>query len=75
MSPDLNDTDRCEEIAALVDLVECGTNLLRTVNSLLKDIQTLNEISMLLLCAFCFYPFSWQTQTIWKRVVHFHAKN
>ena len=45
LSPDLNDTDQSEETAALVDLVETGANLLRTVDSLLKDVRTFNEIS------------------------------
>ncbi len=55
VSPDLNNTDQSEETAAFVGLVECGTYLLRTVDSLLKDIQKLDEISMLLLCAYCLY--------------------
>ncbi len=49
LSPDLNDTDQSEETAALVDLVESGANLLRTVDSLLKDVQRLTEIGLSML--------------------------
>ncbi len=45
LSPDLNNTDQCEETAALIDLVESGTNLLRTVDFLLLDVQRVSEIS------------------------------
>ena len=38
--------DKSEKIAALEDLVESGDNLLRTVDSLLKDIQTLGDIDI-----------------------------
>ncbi len=41
----LNGTDQSEETAALVDLVENGANLLRTVVSLLRDINTLNAVN------------------------------
>ena len=40
-----NVTDQSEETAALVDLVENGANLLRSVDSLLKDIHTLSGFS------------------------------
>ena len=55
LSPGLNDTDQCEETAALVDLVESGASLLRTMDSLLNDVHRLNKISgsMLLLCSPC----------------------
>ncbi len=42
---DLNNTDLSEETAALVDLVENGAYLLRTVDSILKDVNTVSEIS------------------------------
>ncbi len=41
----LNGTDQSEETAALVDLVENGANLLRAVDSLLRDIRTLSGVS------------------------------
>ena len=42
MSP--STTDQAEKIAALVDLVESGTGLLRTVDYLLRDMQTLSVV-------------------------------
>ena len=36
--------DHFEETAAIVDLVEGGANLLKTINSLLKDINTVSDI-------------------------------
>ena len=41
----LNGTDQSEETAALVDLVDNGANLLRTVDCLLRDIRTLSGVS------------------------------
>ena len=43
------DLDQSEETAALMDLIESGTNLLRTIVHLLKDVQTLSEMSSELL--------------------------
>ena len=37
--------DQSEETAALVDLVESGASLLRTVNNLLEDLQTLSAVN------------------------------
>ena len=39
-------TDQSEKVAALEDLVEGGANLLRTVDGLLRDIQTLGDIDI-----------------------------
>ena len=36
--------DQSEKTAALVDLVESGTSLLKTIDSLLKDINTISDI-------------------------------
>ena len=37
-------TDQLEETAALVDLVESGVNLLKTVDCVFRDLQTLSAV-------------------------------
>ena len=37
-------TDTSEKAAALADLVDCGSDLLKAVNSLLNDMKTLSDI-------------------------------
>ena len=41
----MNYSDQSEMSAALIDLVESGANLLRAVDCLLRDMQTLSTLS------------------------------